>query len=79
MILNDPGKLQDGRMIPVLVLGFWDKNIVICAGAMPGFSGDNQDLGFSSLKRGDGVGGRTMRNVGFSMMPSTQHSENRKK
>ena len=24
-----------GRIIPFLVLGFWDKNAVICAGAMP--------------------------------------------
>ena len=24
-----------GRIIPFLVLGFWDKNTVICAGAIP--------------------------------------------
>ena len=24
-----------GRMIPILVLGFWDENTVMCAGAMP--------------------------------------------
>ena len=46
--------LQDGRFIPFLVLGFWDKNTGLCAGAMPyispGFSGHYQDLGISSLK-----------------------------
>ena len=36
---------------PFSVLGFWDKNTGICAGAMPyrpGFSGPYQDLGISS-------------------------------
>ena len=35
-----------GRIISFLVLGFWDKNIGICAGAVsPGFTGHYQDLG----------------------------------
>ena len=43
-----------GRIIPFLVLGFWDKNAGIYAGAMPYrpvFFGHHQDLGMSSLKR----------------------------
>ena len=40
-------------MTPFLVLGFWDKNTGICAGAMPGFSGHYQDRGISSLEGHD--------------------------
>ena len=39
-------RLQDGRIIPFLVLGFWDKNTMICAGA-------TRDLVLSSFKRHD--------------------------
>ena len=42
-----------GRVIPFLVLCFWDKNTGICAGhhaISPVFSGHYQDLGISHLK-----------------------------
>ena len=43
------------RIIP-FVLGLWDKNTEICAGAMPGFSGHYQDLGTSTLNGYDPAG-----------------------